>query len=156
MSVEEKKSLCARCLIYWFENERKGTMTSHDPEVEDMFISKILLKKFKAFNIDIILPDPLLLILDVCCESNPGQVQIILKDLLNDIKKRSGKPIPKGYVITSTDFSMCFPTSFPITEIDHINEKYMKLWDEQKRETKNILESDNKCDTAEWWLEVME
>jgi hypothetical protein len=32
----------------------------------------------------------------------------------------------------------------------------MKMWDGQKREVKNILESDNKCDTPEWWLEVME
>lgn len=155
MSVEEKKNLCARCLITWSFDERRGEVR-HDPEAEDIFIYKMLSKKFKSFGVDIVLPDPLVLILDLCCDSNPGQVQIILKDLLNDIKKRSGKPIPKGYVITSTDFSMCFPISFPITAIEHINKKYMKLWDKQKRETKNVLESDNKCDTAEWWLEVME
>lgn len=154
MSIEEKKELCSKVLIMWVFKEKSEDMTKHDPDVADMFISKILLKKFEVFGVDIVLPDPLLMILDICCESNPGQVQIILKDLLNDIKKRRGN-IPKGYVIASMDFSLCFPSNFPITEIEHINKKYMKLWDEQKKEKNGTFDSDNKCDTAEWWLEVM-
>ena len=156
MSIEEKKELCCRVLVAWFFKEKSEDMKVHDPEIADMFISRMLLKKFEVFGVDIILPDTLLMILDICCESNPGQVQIILKDLLNSIKKRTGKPIPKGYVITSNDFSSCFSKDFPITAIEHINKKYMKLWDGQKKEKAGRFDSDNKCDTAEWWLEVME
>jgi hypothetical protein len=157
ISLEEKKELCSKALVMWVMEEHKGTdFSKHSPDVAEMFMARMLLKKFEVFGVDIILPDLLILILDMCTESNPGQTQIILKDLLESIKKHSGKPIPKGYTVSSMDFSLCFPNSFPITEIDYINDKYMKMWDGQKREVKNILESDNKCDTPEWWLEVME
>jgi len=81
--------------------------------------------------------------------------QITLKDLLNSIKSRMGA-IPKGYVITSTDFAFCFPNSFPIIANEQIYEKYIKLWDGQKRERPNEMASDNLCDTPEWWKEVMQ
>lgn len=87
-------------------------------------------------------------------KENPGQSQIILKDLLLSIKSKKG-PIPSGYVITSNDFSLAFPFSFPIMEIPEVNKKYEKLWDKQKRKKENPLESDNLCDTVDWWKEVM-
>ena len=96
----------------------------------------------------------LLLILNICTEGNPGQFQIILKDLFNIIKQHKG-PIPKGYVIKSEDFSFCFLDTFPITEIPNINDKYEKLWEEQKKVTTHFLDADNLCDTIEWWKVVM-
>ena len=156
MNLEEKKDLCSRALIGWLMNEtNKKDMSVHDKEVEEIFTSKILLKKFDAFDIDIVLPDMLLVILDICVEGNPGQVQIVLKDLLNHIKKTHG-PIPKGYVIKSWDFCECFANSFPFMDIPEINEKYRNLWDAQKKPNAKAWETDNLCDTPEWWKEVME
>ena len=94
------------------------------------------------------------MILCICTNNNPGQIQIILKDLLNSIKKRTG-PIKPGYIITSNDFSLCFAWNFPIIEIPEINTKYESLWMGQKIETDKPLMSDNLCDTVDWWKEVM-
>jgi len=150
MSIEEKKELCSKALMMWFIEEDKGKdMREHNPEVADMFISKVLLKKFEVFEIDIVLPDMLLLILDLCVEGNPGQVQIVLKDLLESIVKRNGK-IPKGYIIKSEDVGFAFPMDFPILAIPELNKKYEQKWDAQKSGGRNL------CDTPEWWLEVME
>lgn len=156
MTIQEKKEACSQIFITWMLNEQHGKdMTKHNDEVAELFTSRMITKKFEVFGIDIVLPDELLLILYFCVEANPGQFQIILKDLLNSIKSRKG-PIPAGYTITADDFSMCFMTDFPITEIKSIEDKYMKLWDGQKKERKGTFDSDNKCDTPEWWKEVME
>ena len=153
MTTEQKIRICSNALIAWMSTEKEEPI--HDKDVQDLFTSKVILKKFKVFDIDIVLPDMLLLILSVCVDGNPGQFQIILKDLLNHIKKRKG-PIPPGYVITSMDFTMCFSMDFPIIDIPRINTKYESLWMGQKIETENPFESDNLCDTPEWWKEVME
>ena len=156
MTLKEKKEVCSKALIGWMISERNNDdMTKHDAEIESLFSSMVLLKKFKTFGIDIILPDMLLLILHVCVENNPGQIQIVLKDLLNNIKDKKG-PIKSGYVITTEDFVDCFMTEFPIIEIPHIYDKYLKLWDGQKKDKHQPWESDNLCDTPEWWKEVCE
>jgi hypothetical protein len=157
MTLKEKKDMCSRALIAWsmMEHDSKD-LSIHDRDCEEIFTSQVLLKKFKVFDINIVLPDMLLVILSICTDNNPGQVQIVLKDLLNHIKKVRGS-IQAGYVITSMDFATCFPMNFPIIEIPEINEKYNKLWDEQKKQGKvHPFESDNLCDTPEWWKEVME
>ena len=154
--IKEKQELCLQILFSWIEMERsKKDMNIHDKEWEDLFTSRMILKKFEVFGIDIILPDMLLLILNICVNNNPGQFQVVLKDLLCDIKSRKG-PIPKRYVITANDFTMCFPFEFPIIESPVVNEKYEKLWDAQKNLNAGVLENDNLCDTPEWWKEVME
>lgn len=156
MTLEEKKEMCSKALIAWTMTEQEGKdMSIHDKEVENMFTSQMILKKFNVFGIDIVLPDLLLLILAICVDGNPGQFQIILKDLLNNIKKRTG-PIQAGYTITVWDFSLCFMNDFPIIDIPHINDKYRKLWDGQKKQKAQPWETDNLCDTPEWWKEVME
>ena len=156
MSLQETKELCSKVFIKWMLDERSDNYDARkrDDDIGDLFTSKVLLKKFDAFGIDIVIPDPLLLILFMCVEGNPGQVQIVLKDLLNHIKKVRG-PIPAGYVITSIDFAFCFKDNYPIIAIPEINEKYYKLWDAQKKHDHELLESDNLCDTPEWWKEVM-
>ena len=158
MTIEEKKELCTKAFINWFLQERENyDLKNHDKEVAELFTSQVLLKKFDAFGIDIVLPDMLLMILHICTNNNPGQVQIILKDLLNNIKERKGS-IKPGYVITSNDFSLCFAWNFPIIEIPEINIKYESLWMGQKIEIDkhNPMMSDNLCDTVDWWKEVME
>ena len=75
---------------------------------------------------------------------------------LFSIKKRKG-PIPENYVITADDFGMCFQDSFPIMAISANKESYEILWDQQKKlgDNDKPWESDNLCDTVEWWKEVM-
>lgn len=157
MTIKEKKDVCCRALMNWAMLEYDGDkdMSIHDEDIENLFTSRIILKKFEMFSIDIVLPDMLLLILSICVENNPGQFQIVLKDLLNSIKSKKG-PIPSGYVITTDDFSTCFMMDYPITDIPRINKKYEELWDGQKKEKYNDLDSDNLCDTPEWWKEVMQ
>ena len=156
MTIEEKKELCTKAFINWFLQERDNhDFKNHDKEIADLFTSQVLLKKFDVFDIDIVLPDMLLMILHICTNNNPGQVQIILKDLLNDIKKRKGS-IKPGYVITTNDFSLYFIRDFPIVEVPEINAKYESLWMGQKIENNDSFGSDNLCDTIEWWKEVME
>ncbi len=155
MKTKETIDLCSKLFINWFERERqKKDMTQHDEEVTEIFTSKIILKKFETFGIDIVLPDDLLLILYLCVEGNPGQFQILLKELLKAIVKNRGRAIPKGYVITSDDFVHAFPTHFPVMSIPEVNKKYEKLWDEQKYESA-FHTMNNRCDTIEWWKEVM-
>lgn len=157
--MEETKELCSKIFMKWFLDEMKDPKMEYvdaDKEfLEGSFITRILLKKFEVFDIKIHLPLPLLALLSLCTNENPGQSQIILKDLLNSIKSFKG-PIPEDYVITSEDFANCFPFNFPITSDPEINKKYLELWDGQKKERTNPLESDNLCDTVEWWKEVME
>lgn len=158
MDLKEKKRYCSMLFIQWFTDEKNNPNMDYidkDKEfIEQSFISDILIKKFKAFDIKIHLPIHLLMILSLCTEENPGQSQIILKRLLLDIKSKKG-PIPENYVITSNDFAMCFQDSFPIMDIPAINESYHILWNEQKKKGKlKPTESDNLCDTAEWWKEV--
>ena len=157
-NIEETKNMCSKIFMYWFMTEKENPEMKYKPEDEEFlrtsFITKIILKKFQAFDIQIHLPIHLLMILSLCTNENPGQTQIVLKDLLLSIKSKKG-PIPNGYVIPSDDFSLAFPFSFPIMEIPEINKKYEKIWNEQKRKNENPLESDNSCDTVEWWKEVM-
>lgn len=158
MDLDEKKKYCSLIFMQWFaeeKNNRNMDYTKEDNEfINNSFISQVILKKFKVFNIKIHLPIHLLMILSLCTEENPGQSQIILKRLLLDIKSKKG-PIPENYVITFNDFDMCFQDSFPIMDIPAINESYHILWNEQKKKGKiKPKESDNLCDTIEWWKEV--
>ena len=153
--IKEKTELCSKAFLAWVITEQEGKdMTVINEDIANLFTSRMILKKFEVFNIDIVLPDMLLLILNICTDSNPGQFQIILKDLLNNIKQEKGL-IKPGYIITSEDFAEHF-ISFPIIEDENIYHKYEKLWDGQKKERKHPLDSDNLCDTPEWWREVME
>lgn len=156
MNLKEKTDLCSRAFISWLSAEKKGIdMRVHDPEIiEKDFITMVLNKKLEACRVEIHLPDMLTLIIGICTEGNPGQSQIILKELLESIKKNKG-PIPAGYVILADDFVTCFMTKFPITEDKVMEKKYYDLWEAQKYENQ-LGYRENKCDTVEYWREVME
>lgn len=156
-NIEETKELCGKIFIKWFlEEKEKPNMeyTEKDKEILDnCFIAKVLLRKLVACNIKIHLPIHLLVILSLCTNDNPGISQVMLKELLLNIKKNKG-PIPEGYVIGQMDFATTFPYSFPLIDDPDIYKKYEKLWDEQKYVCDDF--SCNLCDTIEWWKEVME
>lgn len=147
---KEIKDLCGQILATWIITNGEKDFTKHDEDIIKEFIPSILLKKFKVFNIDIVLPDELLILLTLCSDGNPGLVQAILMDLLESIKDKNG-PIPKGYIITAYDFAFAFPMKFPIIKDKEIYNKYLEKFD---REIKTP--DGNLCDTPEWWLKVME
>lgn len=154
MTLAEKQEACGKIFIVWTVMEKRGdNMAVHDEDMNGLFTARMISRKFETFDVDIVLPDMLLMMLDLCVSGNPGMFQIVLKDLLNSIKQRKG-PIPNGYIITSEDFAMCFVDSFPILDIKKVEEKYTKMWQEQKRETE-AWGTDNLCDTKEWWKEVI-
>lgn len=162
MTIKEKQDIYAQAIIKWATQEQIANnipvkefapgIYKHDEEITDLFTSRMILKKFETFGINIVLPDMLLLMLYICTEGNPGMFQVILKDLLNHIKEKIG-PIPSGYVITVEDAANCF-ASPPILDIPEIQDKYCNLWQEQKNVSASGI-SDNLCDTPEWWKEVM-
>ena len=142
----------------WEELERKDPTMKDDKNdeklVNDLFIANVIRKKFNNFGIKIHVPVPLLSIISSCSRDNPGISQVILKELLLDIKSKKG-PIPEGYVITTKDFKDCYGRTFPSIKIQDNHKKYSELWYKQKKVTKTPFETDNLCDTPEWWLEVM-
>ncbi len=158
-NIEETTLLCANVFMSWYSEEKDNPKMEYKDEdkefLEESFIAKILLKKFDVFNIKIHLPVHLLMLLSLCTNENPGQTQILLKELLLDIKSKKG-PIPTGYVISYNDFTNCFQTSFPILEIPELNDKYHKLWDDQKYIDMRTKHQCNACDIIEWWKEVMQ
>lgn len=157
--LDRTEEICAKLMLSWIVDEANKSDMTYRPEDEEFivksFTASIISKKLEMFGIDIHIPIYLYMLIAVCCEENPGQAQLILKVLLESIKKSRG-PIEAGYIIRVEDFANCFADSFPIMAVPEINSKYRKLWDDQKRQTKDsFLESDNKCDTPEWWREVM-
>ena len=157
MNNEENLStleMCACLYANWAINGDKNDESFHNDLLENSFISKMLLKKFDVFDINIRMPDELLLLLSLCSNENPGLVQVILMDLLQSIKNNLGKKIPKGYKISSLDFAKAFPNEFPIIENESIYKKYIENFDSIKttyNEVKLKL-----CDTKEWWMQVIQ
>ena len=160
----EDKIMCTKLLALWMSCEKedaKMEYTERDKEFfERSFVTKVLSKKLDAFDINVHIPSYLYMLISVCSDENPGNAQLILKELLTSIKNRKGAGIEKGYVITVSDFVDCFVESFPITGIPAIAKKYQKMWDEQKigrgaQYESDVNLSDNKCDTEYYWKEVM-
>lgn len=117
-------------------------------ESEKDFISQIIYRRTMSF--DIKLPTDLAYIISLCSMGNPGIAIVMYHNILKGIKDTNG-PIPKGYVITISDFSRTYGSSFPNTEISTEREKMEKLWDAQKDERGN-----NKVDTIEYWSDLFE
>lgn len=153
--LDEKLDFCSRTLIAWSLNEDKYK-DHHNQDLMNEFIPRMIKKKFEVFNIDIVIPDPLYVILMIGLDGNPGITQVVLKDLLISISERLGHKVPRGYIITPIDFAKAFPTNFPIIDIPSVADEYNKKWDEQKAYNSDGSVYGNKCDIHAWWLEVVE
>ena len=155
--IEDKRIICSQALMTWLYSEidNEELDIKEKDKICNIFPYNMILNKLDNYGVKVVLPDLLLMIVSLCTDNNPGISQIIIKELLSDIKEKQGN-IPEGYIITSSDFVNCFPENFPILDIPEVYDKYIKLWDGQKRERPNEFSSDNLCDTPEWWLEVME
>ena len=85
--IQEITELCSRVFIAW--TMRDSNPVEHNMKLlGELFTPRVLLKKFEVFDIDIGLPDDLLCLIAICCNENPAQAQLILKELLLSIKKR--------------------------------------------------------------------
>lgn len=156
IEVDEATENCSNIFIRWFFLEKSGKdMRQYNKDIADEFITQVLRKRLQATEVDIVLPDALILLIMTCTEGNPGQSLMILSDLLESIHKRIGK-IPAGYVITSSDFSQAFSSGWPIMKIKSVNEQYSQKWQNQKRKSLSPCETDNTMDTAEWWRKFVE
>lgn len=149
---EELLKIVTKLYVDWIMkvNAGKDLLEHRESIKEETFAAQILIRKMDAMNIlgvDFIMPDNLVLIIDVCTGSNPGLSQIVLKELLESIVAHKGL-IGKHYLITPTDFSDAFE-KFPIID-DSNREEWEKKWDAQK--DKNGY---NLVDTLGYWKDVM-
>jgi hypothetical protein len=151
-----KYELCRKVFTLWVHKYlHDKDMNEHDDEIFDvLFTAKMIKKKFDAFCIDIVLPDYLIMLIDICIDSNPGLFQVVLKEILVNARS-DGKPLPSKYVITPYDYLTTFDYKHPIIEIAEYKHKFEDLWDAQKVVEDAHPTSRNKCDTKRWWLEAI-
>jgi len=145
----DNSELLNKLLVIWHLDSTSDKIPLFVDDNESDVISKIIHYRTKSFNVKI--PLELGYIISVCSNGNPGMAIIIYYTLLKSIVNRKGKIPRDGYIITSIDFSMSFPNSFPDMSIPSQCEKFEKLWDEQKDENGH-----NKVDTIEYWNRLFE
>jgi len=156
MNTKEQIELCSNALMNLLIEEMSGKdMSQHEPDVAGIFPISIALRKLEVFGIDVVIPDMILMILDICAQGNPAIIQLMTKELLMDVKANQGGSIPKGYIVTGEDFARLHGDSYPILDLPGFEEKYRTLWQAQKRERNKTFDSDNQCDSPEWWQEIL-
>lgn len=157
--IKEANEICSRAFIMWKMEELGNPTMSYSKSdlemLENLFLYQVMDGKLKHFGVNVHIPMYLYVIVSTCADGNIGKAQLILKEILNSIKEKRG-PIKQGYVITTNDMVMAFGERFPVLVDKSIEAEYEKLWQAQKREPTEDSLYDNKCDTKEWWAEVME
>ena len=145
----KNEELAAKVFIAWNFNSKKEF--SNNPEIVDGgdFLSTILYRKMKAVDLGVNIPDECYLLISLCSDS-PGYAQLLLKELLLSIPN-----LKKGYTIIPMDFARKFPMEYPMSDNPKWEKYFSQKWDEQKIHSAKFPYSDNLCDTAEWWLEVL-
>lgn len=149
---------CSIVLASWVERFAKRNKNTKNSDIlksilKDDIIAKILVNKIKWAEVDIIIPDELLLIISICAQ-RPGFAQLMLVDILDTIYDNHDKSIPSGYEITPEDFGNTFKDKFPIIELYPEYEiLYDMMWDDQKFKDNEYNSGfmDNKIDTKEFW-----
>ena len=171
--MNENIELCGKLLIVWSMNQSNDKVMFGPEYEQHSFIAKVLRKKLEVFKINVKLPDPLIMLIEICTESNPGISQLMLKEILTKVKSRKKLNPDVEYVITPDDFSLTYPNEFPVMDnspspsaglppfmkdawkslnpsTSNWEEYFHKAWDAQKDEN----DGHNKCDTPEWWWEI--
>ena len=149
---------CSIVLASWIERFTKRNKDTKISDImksiiKDDIIAKILVNKIKWAEVDIIIPDELLLIISTCTYP-PGHAQLMLVDILDTVYDNHDKSIPSGYEITPEDFSNTFKDKFPIIELyPEYETLYDMMWDDQKFKDNEYNSGfmDNKIDTKEFW-----
>ena len=155
IEMKQTVQICMQIFAKWCQLEQAGRdMTKYDEGIAEEFIPQVLRCRLQAAEVDIVLPDYLMLLIMVCTDGNPAQSLMILSDLLENIHGRIGK-IPAGYVITAEDFSYAF-SIWPIMEMKSVSDQYSQKWQKQKRKPMFAWETDNSMDMAGWWRKFVE
>lgn len=140
--------LCAKVLVAWNLGLSSRESMYDDGYYQTSFIAKVLRKKLKVFGIKVSLPDPLIMLIEICTQNNPGISQLMLKEILMKVEGHLSQD--KEYEVNPFDFSRAYPDRFPIvSEFQDVEEKFHSMWDGQKNP-----DGSNKCDTPEWWAEI--
>lgn len=135
-----KQEMFSRLLMAWvLETNSENQQFVTDDEKDA--ISNIIHHRTKMFNVRI--PIECAYIISLCSGGNPGMAIIIYYHFLEMIVERRGAKLPRdGYIISSEDFALSFPTAFPDVENPTQYEKYEKMWDAQKdAKGRNLVDS---------------
>ena len=126
-------------------------MASLNPDDSELFdgedfVTKVLQKKFTVFNLPIKVPNWLGFLIGYCVNGNPGYCQIIMDEVLQSVNERkfSNMGIDDDYVITPTDFALCYPFQFPLLDIPDVEKRISDKYDE-------IKNSQYTFDTIHFW-----
>ena len=141
--MKEDLELCSKVLMVWTLNPNSDKINFDLEYQANSFIAKIIRKKFEAFQIPIKIPNLLLMLIEICTDSNPGVSQIMLKEVLSRIPN-----LEPDYQVMPTDFVRVYATEFPLMKNPKWEEYFSKLWDAQKSDGNNL------CDTRDWWMEL--
>ena len=153
---DETLDLVAKTFMVWsFEASNPDFNPIIEEAHEQSFICNVLNKRVEAFNLPIIIPDYMSIILETCTGANPGQ-SLLLAYLVVEKAHTENATLDNKYVITPTDFSNVFCFEFPIT-IDNLklSKKYEEMWDNQKILDAKFPQSDNLIDTPEHWMKAV-
>lgn len=149
----------ARIMTVWVSqynrNSNADVFRDHMEDIKHTTVYAAVHSKMNMAGMDIIIPDALILLFLTLTRGNPGQSLMLLKEILDNIVKRSGHKIRPGYLIAPMDASITWGDRWPFTYIPEIDEKYHKMWLAQKRPREG-LNSDNQCDSPQFWREVYE
>lgn len=156
LSFAKKKEIVGMFFITWGMKEQENPdyyrNIEHEPEIENLITSSIILDRIYRFDLNFIVPDPLLTIIYFCSEGNPGLAQMMFKDLFDSIRTKKNFKSDEEYLIKTEDFIDLWRNSFPYMEYESVAKKYLDMWDEQKNP--NYVRYENKenlCDTKDWW-----
>lgn len=144
----------SKLYMMWMLNNQNR---SKDTDIEDIasqsFICNVLNKRMEAFDIPVVIPDHLSMILDFCTDSNPGLSLMMLYDIIKNAHiQYSGDT----YVLQPEDFVAVFTTRFPVlSAYPDILQKYSDMFDNQKIKNTDIFGPDNLIDTREYWLNTI-
>lgn len=123
-----------------YESYTNSTLISNES-----FIAMVLLKRMKAFEIEVKIPDELILILEISTEGNPGKSLTLLYEILSRIPN-----LQKGHMLTCDDYIRLTGTGQFKTVWNKEDDKWMEdLWDSQKTD-----DGCNKVDYPEYWREL--
>lgn len=139
----ETESMISQAFLMWGMSENEGKEICGGEYQKQAFIPQVLLKKFEAFEINIVMPEGFLMIIDMCTMGNPGISQLLVKEVIENIPD-----LKPGHKITLEDFARVHSMSFPMLSDPKNMKKYEELWDAQKSP------HGNRVDTQEYWLEV--
>lgn len=124
-----------------------------DKELRDTFIPQVLLKKLDMFQIPISLPDPLLELITICSCNNPGYAQILLIEIIKRIPNKADllEIRPEDFDRIVTDWG------FPILLKPDIEERFSKLWEEQKtwQKAPTVDYTGNLVDSKSYWKDLL-